>query len=403
MEMTERMKESPVSNAVKTGDGHIEFLDQLRGMAIFWVFTYHCVVVAFWPLLGSGELKWDGWMRDWSVPASFLAVFPLTLGWIGVPMFFVVSGFCIHLSHVKSRKPGWKVFFIRRFFRIYPPYLAALLFFGLLFPWTRLHFSADILHTHAEWFYSTMQMGVHVFLLHNFSEISVTGINPAFWSIAVEVQLYLLYPLVFWMLRFISPRRVLWIVGFIEVGLRMLESLYLIFHPGAEVPIWFAKEPLIYWFSWLMGAVLAEAFMAGRALPFQRLVWIAPALLLGCYFIKPLFPLCFTLAALSTASLMALLLMKGGKINLLGFEGLSRHFHFSGTVSYSAYLIHMPLLYMVPTLLERLSPGYQVGGMVVLISCLLAWLPILGLSWLVYRAIELPSIAWGKNIIARLT
>jgi peptidoglycan/LPS O-acetylase OafA/YrhL len=55
------------------------------------------------------------------------------LGWVGVPIFFTVSGFCIHLSYQRSRENGFKRFFTRRFFRIYPPYLLAVLFFGLIF------------------------------------------------------------------------------------------------------------------------------------------------------------------------------------------------------------------------------------------------------------------------------
>ena len=51
-----------------------------------------------------------------------------------MPLFFVISGFCIHLPYARAlaaadpetTAPDWKRFFARRFWRLYPPYLAAL-------------------------------------------------------------------------------------------------------------------------------------------------------------------------------------------------------------------------------------------------------------------------------------
>jgi peptidoglycan/LPS O-acetylase OafA/YrhL len=52
---------------------------------------------------------------------------------LGVPIFFVVSGFCIHVSFQQQSRE-WGGFFLRRFFRLYPAYLAAVLLFMLLNP-----------------------------------------------------------------------------------------------------------------------------------------------------------------------------------------------------------------------------------------------------------------------------
>ena len=114
----------------------IDFLDPIRGIAILLVFVFHSLGTAF----GRDELPWGPWFRDFNVPGSFLLLLPATFGWVGVAIFFVVSGFCIHLSY--SRLPQWSLFLQRRFFRIYPPYLVALLFFALAFPITRLHFAS---------------------------------------------------------------------------------------------------------------------------------------------------------------------------------------------------------------------------------------------------------------------
>ena len=75
---------------------------------------------------------------------------------------------------------------LERFFRIYPPYLVALLFLALVYPISKLYFASRV---------DTAQFISHLTLLHNFDQRSFFGINAAFWSIAVEVQLYALYPL----------------------------------------------------------------------------------------------------------------------------------------------------------------------------------------------------------------
>lgn len=75
------------------------------GVAILVVFAYHSLGALF----GRQQLSWHQWFPDFNVPRSFLLLLPITLGWAGVALFFVVSGFCIHLSFSKS--PQWSLFF----------------------------------------------------------------------------------------------------------------------------------------------------------------------------------------------------------------------------------------------------------------------------------------------------
>jgi peptidoglycan/LPS O-acetylase OafA/YrhL len=74
---------------------YFDFLDQIRGFAIVSVVFYHILGT----VCSRSQFPWGtSWLRDFSVPKSFLLLSPLSFGHIGVAIFFVVSGFCIHLS-----------------------------------------------------------------------------------------------------------------------------------------------------------------------------------------------------------------------------------------------------------------------------------------------------------------
>src|SRR5437899_2401642 len=98
---------------------HIELLDYTRGIAIISVLFFHTLGVMF----GYDMLPWNGWLRDFSSDQdSFLNFLPFSFGQAGVAIFFVVSGFCIHISF-QQQGQKWSGFFIRRFSRIYPAFL----------------------------------------------------------------------------------------------------------------------------------------------------------------------------------------------------------------------------------------------------------------------------------------
>src|SRR6266704_2118684 len=139
---------------------HIDFLDHFRGIAAVAVFLFHSLGTA----CGRNQLPWANWIADFDVSRTFLVLLPFSLGWSGVAIFFVVSGFCIHLNF--RRKPDWRDFTLRRFFRIYPPYLFAVLFFSLLIPWSRVGF--DLL--------GVSQLWTHLALVHNFDNHSFIGL-----------------------------------------------------------------------------------------------------------------------------------------------------------------------------------------------------------------------------------
>jgi peptidoglycan/LPS O-acetylase OafA/YrhL len=169
--------------------GRIPELDGLRGMAILLVILCHYVGNADHAALGF-------WIH------RTLSAF--TVGWSGVDLFFVLSGFLIGgiLLDARNARHYFRAFYMRRVFRILPLYYAWTLLYGLLAvaalwlaPGRTSLTSRDLL-----------QVPLHLLFLQNMW----IGMPPwpwiwfvVTWSLAVEEQFYLLVPL---LIRFVSLR-----------------------------------------------------------------------------------------------------------------------------------------------------------------------------------------------------
>lgn len=371
---------------------HLQFLDSFRGIAILSVFLFHCLSAGF----GRDSLNWGTWFRSFDDPKPFLALLPFTYGWAGVAVFFVVSGFCIHLSFLRGAAHDWRGFYLRRFFRIYPPYLLAVLFFAFVFPTTRLAF-----HTLKDW----GQLGVHLLLLHNLSYGSFFTINGSFWSIGSEVQLYLIYPLLIALVSRLGWQRALIVVGSLEMVLRGLLS-FLPFFTGHQLPALVSQSPFMFWYSWAIGAAVADAYVHERPLPFRSFpatLWLVLAV--GAFFVKLLVPYSFPLFALLTATCITKCLQRvqepaaqepaatgGLQTPLLA------HLRLLGLWSYSFYLFHQPLVRAFPRALRALGV-VSLSSLATFALCLCLYPLLLGLAGLCYKYCELPSIALGKRFM----
>lgn len=370
---------------------HLPFLDGLRGFAILSVFLFHTLYAAY----GYDQLPWDGQVRNFDATASFLWLYPFTYGMAGVAIFFAVSGFCIHLSHSRSRDRTWEGFFTRRFFRIYPPYLVALAIFAFIWPGGWLDFENKKKFS---------QLISHVFSYHNFDHANFFKINGSFWSIAVELQLYLIYPILWHLAQRFGWRKSLAVAATLELATTLVKTLNaLYFHE--TLPRYFTDSPFAYWLSWSLGAYLCECYLKGKE---SRLFKVRFDALLLLSVLAPIFKVSasfyFLLAAWSTCVLIQRLLTGAWKVEWLTQSTLKpvqwamSHLSFLGMVSFSFYLLHQPFLNQfkgyaegVPYLAEG-DPIWRWG------ICMSFFVPLLGLSYLFYRCVELPSIALGKKV-----
>ena len=165
--------------------GHLPALDGLRGLAIVLVLAHNFAVVALPPGL-IGKLLQVG----------------LDIGWIGVQLFFVLSGFLITriLLQTQSSPHYFRSFFGRRVLRIFPLYYGALFVAFFVLPTIGINPPA-LAHDREQqvwlWLYLSNWSQALGFESHVF---------PHFWSLAIEEQFYLLWPL---LVHRLSTRQVL--------------------------------------------------------------------------------------------------------------------------------------------------------------------------------------------------
>jgi peptidoglycan/LPS O-acetylase OafA/YrhL len=345
--------------------------DVLRGIAILIVVAFH----SFGPVYGE-FLPWDGLVRNFAKPPSqqLLWFYPITFGWAGVAIFFVLSGFCIHLSFLRNRNFGIALFFWRRLWRIYPAYFISLLVFTIF--------------THTNIFSSSgaQQFWLHTLFLQNIHQDTFFGINPSFWSIAVEVQLYLLFPILLSLRSHFGMVRCLHIS--LAIGLISRIVVVALWGIPDHLIAPALTSPFITWFDWILGAFVAEQFFEGRPAFKNRQIWLSvliPLLMITTLF-KPFTIFSFSIAAAIAAVILdATIYVRWQKS--LWLQPLV----FIATISYSIYLWHQPLLFPITQYISHL-----IGSPVV------AWLLlvplIIGGSWTSFRYVEQIGVKIGSSV-----
>lgn len=360
--------------------GRWERVDQLRGLAALAVMACHLSVSAYReaPNLDGGP---------WPVLGLVLG-----FGYLGVPLFFVISGFCIHLPHARAlaradratAAPDWRRFFARRFWRLYPPYLAALLV-ALALWWAA--------GSPIPW----LAVATQALLVHPFHTATFDGVNPPAWTLAVEAQLYLAYPAVFWLIARLGALRALGAVLGVTMAYRVGLALAPTLPAELAGPAW--EVFLARWFEWVLGAVVAE-WAAGRlalprvlSTPWPGAVALGTGVLLewhtgsyGLYVLKePLYGVAFALLLHA-----ALAHERPGVPSAAG-----RYLAGVGVYSYSLYLLHRPIQLAFEPVARAVAMWPSVVAHEVPSSLLImtATLPlVLWASRLFYRCCELPSI-----------
>ncbi len=359
-------------------------MDSLRLIAILAVVLYHveqqCTLKAIYAFP----------MKTWYLPVRRL----LESGSRGVELFFVISGFVLGLPFARHALAGGPAvslrrYYLRRLTRLEPPYLFSLLVFGtaivLYERWTPLelvpHFIATALYVH-ELIYGR-----------------VSPINSVTWTLEIEVQFYLVAPLL--ALCFRIPRTLLR-QGVMITAIASLIALsqYAVtsdFQGPSES--WIYASVFIYLQYFLTGLLLSDVYLT--LLPGWRssMLWDLAGVLCGtlCLYLNTVWDQVL-LPPLIFVSIIAA--FRGVYISrLLRVKGLA----LVGGMCYSIYLWHFFIIAMV----FRVTRHVQVGNdwlLNLLLQVLLLLPPVFAGSAGVYLLIERPCMDpdWPSKLLAKI-
>lgn len=298
-------------------------LDAVRGFSILWIVVFH--------LLND---------RVSSLP-GYAAAF-IKAGGLGVPLFFLVSGFSISTAAEKVLKGEVSPsdFLRKRLIRIYLPLLLSLLFAGFIFPalltagyWLIAHKGYDFFYHYS--FLDWLSLGslARVFYpVQGDLNRAFLPINGALWFVAVLVQMYLVI-----YFALIKKRLYYGVLVFVTLcwGISSLFQ-YKGLPRGLFLPAW------VFFAS---GIALFHLRKSGPQW-FRMVVAFAAALFYVCW------PSAGTFTAMTWTTLWALYISSD---RISNWPPL-RLFSFIGVFSYSLYLLHVPLDDLVSMVWLEVSP-----------------------------------------------
>jgi peptidoglycan/LPS O-acetylase OafA/YrhL len=279
-------------------------------------------------------------------------------GYLGVDIFFVISGFVIPWSLYRSRYVlrDYPRFLLKRNVRLYPPYLASIAITILA-----TNFILVPLFHIPRMTVSGRDLVLHFAYLNDMAH--VRWINVVYWTLAIEFQWYLLIGVVLPML--VSAHK--W-MRFVAASAMMAAyfTIYwdrLVFH---YLPVFLIGVFVFQYRTELIGKGEMLGLIAVMVLSMSRISgWLVP------------------LVAVPTGLLIAFATLE------------SRAMDRVGDVSYSLYLLHLPIGVSVIGLLSHWLPysGYYIGVLDVIGVAASMWA-----AWIMYQFIEKPSQEMSSGI-----
>jgi len=306
-------------------------LDSLRGIAILGVLFLHGF---YWPY-SSLHLSRAGTL--------FLRI--TQPGWLGVNLFFVLSGFLITgiLLDSRNRPDYYRRFYGRRALRILPAYYLLLLLLGLLGQ------------------AGAAYLGLSFIYLANVTNLfGVANDYGPLWSLAVEEHYYILWPT---LVRRLSVTRIAAVASAIFVGAPALRALafHFGFTSGLASYTWFVCDGLA---GGSLLAILLRAGITRKKITQVAFLLIALALCMGV--IGAPYGILTRNSVLGAALQHTVIsILFAGMLVASLLLGTSRYqrwinrpiLHFFGYISYGLYLIHLMIFRLYDTLARKVAPS----------------------------------------------
>lgn len=365
---------------MKSTPNRLNSIDALRGLAALTVVFYHARAM-LWVGLGETWKQYglstniNGWLG--------YATAPLYFGGLAVELFFVLSGYCIHrrgarnLAANPSSEINLKQFAFRRLWRLYPTYFAVLCITAFVDAYVIAYYPTEVPIGQDN---SLFAFFMSLLSLQGLASPTF-GSNGVFWTLALELHLYIAYPLLYYISRVQGPVKALgitWVFSSIYILIDMLIGLSNKFpYRGAGGPIF-----LPYWFTWAFGFYLAEVESGRASLP--KKFWLMAVI--GAILTVPI----SLLRLWDVARLTSTLAFGGLLYWSISLKGQSFWSNFAGQLlarigvfSYSLYAVHVPCL-----LLFKVAVEFNLQASTTLLPAILGTLLSLLSAWFLFLVVE---------------
>lgn len=343
-------------------------LDGLRGIAIILVVLYH-----YFPFF--------------------------RIGWIGVDLFFVLSGFLITGILLKTRNETsyFRNFFVRRALRIFPVYFLVLIAFYICCPLLFVQKQAGSAYSYYTdnqiWFWTITENWLFI----------KEGVPPEpylqhLWSLAIEEQFYLIWPVLLYSLRsLVIIKYFLLALFLIALSLRVVLWFY---YTGYEA---FYYNTFARLDSFAAGAFLSILHLQKKRISKAQInvVFFAFLALLFCaifisknldhnsvpfatvgYSITALFFMCICFKLINSDSIIA-------RSSLLKQIG---------RISYGVYVYHIPVFLVGNFVLHKMISVDDMGSVAQVIPFICIGVTFL-ISFLSYKIVELPCLRFRNKLM----
>ena len=372
--------------AVQIARPRLHCLDSIRGLASLTVLGFHCMLL--YPETVRGQVF---------AIAKFTPLAIFTNGHAAVIVFFILSGYVLSLPFLKNRPAPYGQYVVKRFCRIYLPFAAAVCLSVLLW----------LLSSHAPvatlgiWFQENWpdpplewSQLIRHFLLDG--TLYGTRFDGPIWSLSHEMRISIIFPVLMFVSQKSGRTIVLGLLLFIAstVLLELTGDGNISVTPQSSLAAWALTVRYVPFF--LAGILLSKhtamlGAIIGRMPGWLYAICCVASYAAVCKHVESAWVLANfgdLFIAIGAAGLVALTLHSPRVCHFLE----KRPVTWLGRISYSLYLIHVPVLSFV---------GYQLGaalgtGAVIVIAIVTS----LAFAEVMVRWIELPAIALGKWLIA---
>ena len=323
----------------------LEALTALRFFAAFHVVVFHMRI--------EGLLPPGPWWYE-----NFAAV-----GYIGVNLFFVLSGFILVYTYAGtgvSPRRFWQA----RFARIYPAYSLSLLLSAPFFFFAVRHLEIPFLAWSKQHLVTACVLTLGL-LQSWFPQAALTW-NAVCWSLSVEAFFYLVFPILLLWNREFTSRKLFWVVVLWSVVSLATAVLYIVVHPdgidkinsGETTLLWknvLSFNPLVRLPEFLVGVFAGRLFLSAKTRPALAapLVLFGIAVVLALVLLADRIPRPLISAGFLSPSFAAIiygLALRPGWAKFLNARALI----LLGDASYSLYLLHPTVISLVADHLSSL-------------------------------------------------